>query len=154
MRVAGIAVAVPSPKRPVVRIVVVDDASGVPVVDRAEELSLPKDDTVEQLFQAARSVESRLKGLKVDRVIVREAEAMHASRKDGPRRRMKVEGAITASARAAVPDTRLAAGSDLGQWCGSSKDAVDAAGKALVQAADKHADYSEAAAAAAVGLKL
>lgn len=154
MRVAGIAVAVPTPKRPVIRIVVIDDSSGQPVLDTAEEITLPDVEMVEQLFQAGRGVESRLVGLNVDRVVVREAEAMHASRKDGPRRRMKVEGAVAAAARSAVEDTRLGAGSDLGQWTGSSKDAVDADGKALVASAGANAKYVEAAAAALVAVRL
>ncbi len=117
-------------------------------------MTLPEIDLVEQLFQAGRAIESRLTGLQVDRVVVRAAEAMHASRKDGPRRRLKVEGAVAAAARAAVEDTRLGAGSDLGQWCGSSKDAIDADGNALVKTAGESAKYVEAAAAAAVGLVL
>lgn len=103
-----------SPKRPTIRLVVVDNGSGSAAIAKAEEIPSDNVDTVEQLFHAARAVESRLKGLNVDRVVIRQADAMYASRKEGPRRRL--------------------------------------AGAALVSAANEHAKYAEAAAAALAGL--
>ncbi len=80
---------------------------------------------------------------------------MYASRKDGVRRRLEFEGALAAGCRASVEDTRMAAGGkELGTWAGTSKADVDAAGAALVAAANEHANYNEAAAAALVGFGL
>ena len=93
-----------SPKRPAVRLVVVDDASGSAVVEKVEEITSADVDTVEQLFQAARAVESRITGLNVERVVVRQADAMYASRAAGPRLRLIVEGAVAFAARAAVTE--------------------------------------------------
>jgi hypothetical protein len=154
MRVAGIAANLTSAKRPTIRVVVVDDSSGSAAVERVEEIPSDNVDTVDQLFHAGRAIESRLKGLSVDRVVIRQADAMYASRKDGPRRRLEIEGAAAAAARAVVVETHLAAGKELGEWCGTSKADVDAAGSALVTAANEHAKYAEAAAAAFAGLAL
>lgn len=154
MRVAGLAVNVTTPKRPTIRLVVVDDNGGVPAIKNAEEIPSANVDTVQQLFHAGRSVESRLKGLKVDRVVIRQADPMYASRKDGPRRRLEVEGAAAAAARAVVVDTRLAVGKELGSWYSGSKADVDAAGAALVKAENQHSKYGEATAAALAGLAI
>jgi hypothetical protein len=154
VRTAGIAVAGASRGRPAIRVVVVDDAGGSPVIVQAEEITSADVTTVEQLFQAARAIESRITGLEVARVIVREAETQYPARTDGQRRRLKMEGAVVAAARAAVADTRLGAGSDFGQWRGTSKAAVDSDGDALVKAAGEHSKFVEAAAAALVGLVL
>ena len=141
-----------SPKRPTIRLVLLDDGGGHAAIVKVEEIPSDNVDTVEQLFHAGRAVESRLKGLNVDRVVIRQADAMHASRAAGPRRRLELEGAAAAAARAVVVDTRLAAGKQLGDWHGTSKADVDAAGAALVRAANEHAKYTEAAAAALAGL--
>ena len=154
MRVAGIAVALVSPRRPAIRLVLVDDSSGSAVIETVEEITSAPVDTVEQLFQASRAVESRIKGLNIERVVVRQADVMHASRSPGPRLRLLVEGAITAAARVVVPKTHLGAGKDLGHWCGSSKAAVDDEGAELVARAGKHAKYGEAAAAALAALSV
>jgi hypothetical protein len=154
MRVAGIAVHLASPKRPTIRLVVIDDSSGSAVIQKAEEIPADNVDTVEQLFHAARAVESRIKGLGVDRVVVRQADAMYASRKEGPRLRLLIEGAAAAAARAVVVDTHLAAGKDLGTWCGKAKADVDADGATLVSNANQHPKYGEATAAALGGLAI
>jgi hypothetical protein len=154
MRVAGIAVSATNPKRPTIRIVVVDNSSGSAALERAEEIPSDSVDKVDQLFHVGRAIESRLKGLNVDRVVIRQADAMYASRKPGPRRRLEVEGATAAAARAVVVETRLAAGKELGDWCGTSKADVDAEGSALVNAANEHTKYTEAAAAAFAGFSL
>jgi len=124
------------------------------VIVKAEEITSAEVSTVEQLFQAGRAIESRITGLAVSRVVVREAETQYPARTDGQRRRLKMEGAVVAAARAAVADTRLGAGSDFGQWRGMSKAAIDADGEALVSAAGEHSKFVEAAAAALVGLAL
>jgi hypothetical protein len=154
MRVAGVAVNLTTPKRPSIRLVVVDNGSGSPTIENVEEITSDNVDVVEQLFHVARAVESRLRGLKVDRVVIRQADAMFASRKEGPRRRLEIEGAAAAAARSAVVETRLAAGKELGIWSGTSKAEVDAAGERLVAAASEHSKYKEAAAAALAGLSI
>jgi len=155
VRIAGLAVSIATSKRPTVRIVVLDDSSGVPTFDRGEEIPSNETATVEQLFRIGRAVESRIKGLNVDRVIIRQADAMYASRKDGVRRRLEFEGALAAASRASVEDTRMAAGGkELGTWAGTSKADVDAAGVALIKGASENAKYNEAAAAALVGFVL
>jgi hypothetical protein len=152
VRVAGIAVHLTTPKRPTIRLVVIDDSGGRPAIVNVEEITSDNVDVVEQLFHAGRAVESRLKALKVERVVIRQADAMYASRKEGPRRRLEIEGAAAAAARAAVVDTRLAAGKELGTWCGTSKADVDSAGATIVKGAHEHGKYAEAAAAALAGL--
>jgi hypothetical protein len=152
VRVAGIAVSLTKPKRPAIRLALVDDAGGSPALSSVEEITAAAVDPVEQLLNASRTVESRLMGLKADRVVIRQADAMYASRKEGPRRRLEIEGAVAAAARAVVVDTRLATGKDLGTWCGTSKADVDSAGATLVKRASKHSKYAEAAAAALASL--
>lgn len=154
MRVAGIAVNLPTPKRPAIRLVVVDEAGGSRALVSAEEITSEKHDTVEQVFHASRTVESRLRGLNADRVVIRQADAMYGSRKEGPRRRLEIEGALAAAARTVVVDTRLATGKDLGTWRGTSKAEADSAGAAVVGAAGEHSKYAEAAAAAVAGFSV
>jgi hypothetical protein len=153
VRIAGIAVSIATSKRPTVRIAVVDDNSGAPTFERGEEIPSNEIATVEQLFHLSRTIESRIRGLGVDRVIIRQADPMHSSRRDGVRRRLEVEGALAAAARSVVTDTRMAVGGkELGTWAKTSKADVDANGEALVAAAGENAKYLEAAAAALVGL--
>lgn len=156
MRVAGISVSMVTPKRPALRLVVVDDGSGgggAATVERVEEVSADDVDIVEQLLNVARAVESRVRGLNVDRVVVRRADVpTQASKKDAPRLRLLTEGAAAAAARSFVVDTRLGMGKELAQWYGSPKADLDAAGAALVTNAGEHSKYGEAAAAALAGL--
>jgi hypothetical protein len=152
MRIAGIAVSIATSKRPAVRIVVVDNSSGTPTFERAEEIPSNETATVNQLFHINRAVESRIKSLNVDRVIIRQADPMHSSRRDGVRRRLEVEGVIAAAARTVVEDTRMAVGGkELGTWAKTSKADVDANGEAFIKGAGEKTTYSEAAAAALVG---
>lgn len=153
MRVAGIAVSMVTPKRPALRLVVVDDSGRSPAIERVEEISADDVDIVEQLFKVARAVESRVKGLKVDRVVVRRADVpTQASKKDGPRRRLLTEGAATGASRSIAVDTRLAMGKEIAQWYGHPKAKLDDDGAALTTAAGEHSKYGEAAAAALGGL--
>jgi hypothetical protein len=142
-----------SPKRPYLRLVVLDDKTGSTAIEVAEEISADDVDTVEQLFAFARGVESRLRGLQVDRAIVRRADfPTTATKRDAPRLRLLTEGAATSAARAAVVDTRLGMGKELAHWYGKPKASLDSAGAALVSAANQHSKYAEAAAAALAGL--
>src|SRR4051812_46432798 len=119
MRIAGIAVSMVTPKRPAVRVCILDDAVGKAAVSHAEEIPADDVDIVDQLFAVARGVESRLKSLSIDRVVVRRADVPTvASRKDAPRIRLLTEGAAAGASRAAVVDTRLAMGVELAHWYG------------------------------------
>lgn len=141
-------------KRSALRLCVLDDGRGSPTLSHAEEISADDVEIVEQLFAVARGVESRLKGLNVDRVIVRRADVPTvASKKDAPRIRLLTEGAAVGAARAAIQDTRLAMGVELAHWSGQAKNDLDNAGAGLVAAAGKHAKYGEAAAAALAGFQ-
>jgi hypothetical protein len=152
--VAGIAVQMVKPKRSALRICVLDDSSGTPTVSNAEEISADDVEIAEQLLAVARGVESRLKGLDVDRVVVRRADVPTvASKKDAPRIRLMTEGAAAAAARAAIQDTRVAMGAEAAHWYGQLKGDLDDAGAALVAGAGEHAKFSEAAAAALAGLR-
>lgn len=155
MRVAGLAVNIPTRGRPVVRLVVLDDGSGTAETKAAEEIPTGDVQIAEQLFQIARSVESRLKGLSVDRVIVRRADVpTRASKKEGPRLRLLMEGAVVSAARSVVTDTRLGMGKDVAHWRGSLKDDLDDEAKQLMTSAGKQAKFAEAAGAALAGLAL
>lgn len=144
-----------APKRPSVRVVVLDDESGTPVIEKVEDIPSAAVDVVEQLHHAAKAVESRLKGLQVERVVVRRADFSNQQGKtEGPRLRLLVEGAATNAARTAVLDTRLGTGKDIAQWCSATKDDLDDEAAALVAAAGEHSRYVEAAAAALAGLRL
>lgn len=155
MRAAGFAVSIPTPQRPVARLVVLDNASGSPALIAAEEFPSEDVEIAEQLFGVARSVESRLIGLGATRVIVRRADVpTQASKKDGPRLRLLFEGAVVSAARSAVVDTRLGMAKDVAHWHGSLKADLDADAAALLVAIGAHAKYAEAASAALAGLAL
>jgi hypothetical protein len=154
MRIAGIAVNMVTPKRPALRLCILDDSGGSAAVSHAEEISADDVDIVEQLFGVARGVESRLKSLGVDRVIVRRADVPTvASKKDAPRIRLLTEGAAVGAARAAVVETRLALGVELARWYGQAKNDLEAAAASLVAGGGMHSKYAEAAAAALAGFQ-
>jgi hypothetical protein len=143
-----------TPKRPALRLCILDDSGTNTAITHAEEISADDIDIVEQLFTFARGVESRLKSLSVDRVIIRRADVPTvASKKDAPRVRLLTEGAAVGASRAAVVDTRLAMGVELAHWYGQPKNHLDAAAVTLVAGAGMHSKYSEAAAAALAGFK-
>jgi hypothetical protein len=142
------------PKRSALRLCVLDDSAGIPALSDSEEISADDVEIAEQLFTVVRGVESRLRGLNVDRVIVRRADVPTvASKKDSPRIRLLTEGAAVGGARSAVHDTRLAMGVELAHWYGQSKGDMDAAGAAIVASAGKHAKYVAAVAAALAGFQ-
>ncbi len=155
VRVAGLAVNIPTRGRPVVRLVVLDDATGTAEAKAAEEISTDAVAITDQLFHVARSIESRVRGLAVDRVIVRRADVpTRASKKEGPRLRLLVEGAVVSAARGVVIDTRLGMGKDIAHWHGSVKSDLDDAAAQLMTTTGKHAKFAEAAGAALAGLAL
>jgi hypothetical protein len=155
MRVAGIAVDIPSSGRPAARLVVASDATGAPAVElvgdfTGDDVALPV-----QLHDAAEALRSRLEGLAVDRVVLRRADRPpRATNAEGPKLRLLMEGALTSAARSVVVDTRLGTGRDTGTWFGAGKAGVDAAAEALLQAWSLHARYRDAASAALAALAL
>ena len=154
VRVAGIAVDSPSRGRPAIRLVVVDDATGLPEIELAEDYPSNGVNLAVQLHDAAEAVRSRLGVLGVDRVVVRRADRPPvASNADGPRYRLLMEGAATSAARSVVVDTRIGTGADTGGWFGSNKATLDTAAQQLVDRHQLHARYREATAAALAGTK-
>lgn len=155
MRVAGIAVDVPSPGRPAGRLVVATNVGGSPAIEVVGDFPADDAEVSVLLHDAAEAVRSRLEGLQVDRVVVRRADRPpKASNADGPKFRLLLEGALTSAARSVVVDTRLGTGKDTGAWFGSSKADVDATASALLTAASLHRRYLEATSAALAGLAL
>lgn len=137
------------------RLVVLDNRTGTTETQAAEEIPTDDVEIAEQLFQVARAVESRIRGLDVDRVIVRRADVpTRASKKEGPRLRLLIEGAVVGAARGVVTDTRLGMGREVAHWHGSLKDDLDNEAKKLLTSAGKHAKFSDAASAALAGLSL
>lgn len=155
MRVAGLAVSIPTRGRPVVRLVVLDNASGSADIAAAEEIPAADAEIAEQLYQVGRSVESRLRGLNVGRVIVRRADVPATpSKKDGPRLRLLIEGSVVSAARNIVTDTRLGMGKDVAHWRGKLKDDLDQEAGQLMTSAGRQGKFAEAAGAALAGLVL
>ncbi len=155
MRVAGIAVDIPSSGRPAVRLVVASDATGGPTIETTADFTSDDVAVPVQLHDAAEAVRSRLDGLAVERVVVRRADRPpRASHAEGPKLRLLMEGAITSAAQSAVIDTRLGNGKDVGGWYGSNKAGVDAAAASLLGSHGLRETYVEATAAALAALLL
>jgi hypothetical protein len=155
VRVAGLAVDIPSPGRPMTRIVVLDDSSGSLTVVSSEPLPSRSSDLATQLHDAADAVASRLQGLAVERVVVRRADRPpRATNEEGPRVRLLTEGAITSAARSVVVDTRIGTGKDTGAWFGSNKVGVDQASSTLLSAQGVNAAFMEATSAALAAISL
>jgi hypothetical protein len=155
MRVAGIAIRIISRGRPAVRLAVLTGTAGAPSVETVEEFTSDDVDLPTQLHDIARTVGSRLEGLKVDRVILRRADTPTvASKKEGPQLRLLAEGAAASAARSTVVDTRIGSGREIGAWAGSDKAAADAQAVQVLRAGGADDLYSEAASAAIAGLNL
>jgi hypothetical protein len=153
VRVAGIAVDIPTRGRPVARFVVVDDASGSATIGGVADFTSDDTDLATQAHDIAQAVRSRLRGVGANRVVVRRADRPpRASNTEGPRIRLVIEGAIASAAKGTVTDTSISTGRELGTRFGSSKSALDAAAASLVTAASEDARFVEATAAALAGL--
>lgn len=155
MRVAGIAVDVPSSGRPAARLVVVTNASGQLAIETTADF--PSDDVglPVQLHDTAEALRSRLAGLAIDRAVVRRADRPpKPSNAEGPRLRLLMEGAVTSAAQSVVVDTRIGTGKDTGAWHGSNKAGVDQAAASLLGAHELKGRYLEATSAALAGLAL
>lgn len=155
MRVAGIAVDIPSSGRPAGRLVVASDLSGTTLIEfpvdfPADDVALPV-----QLHDASEALRSRLEGLGVDRVVVRRADRPpKATNAEGPKLRLLMEGALTSAARSVVTDTRIGTGKDTGMWFGTDKAGVDAEAERLLQTSELHSRYRDATSAALAALAL
>ncbi len=155
MRVAGIAVDVPTPNRPVARLIVLSNSSGTATVEAAEVFPGDAVDLATQLHDMAEALRSRLHGLSVDRSLIRRADRPpRPNNNEGPRLRLIAEGAVISAARSVVVDTWVGAGKDTGTWFGSNKAGVDLAAAALLSANGHAANLLEATSAALAALAL
>ena len=146
---AGLAVDMPSPGRPTVRLVVLDTASGATTIASSETFPSRGTDLATQLHDAAETVRSRLQGLTVQKVVVRRADRPpRASNEEGPRVRLLTEGAIASAARSVVVETHIGTGKDTGGWFGSNKAGVDRASSSLLKAQSIRSTFLEATSAA------
>lgn len=142
--------------RPSVRLVVVSDASGSVLVETAEVVPADVAPLPEQIMDATEVVRSRLRGLEVERVLVRQADRSPVARSaDGPRIRLLMEGSLLGAARSVVADTTICDGKEAGRLFGSDKATLDAAGRGLATACGlDEGVYYEAAAAALAALAI
>ncbi len=137
------------------RLVVLDDATGMTMIETSESFTSDDIDLATQLHDMAEAVRSRLQGLSVDRVVVRRADRPpRASNADGPRLRLLMEGAVVSAARSVVVDTRVGSGKDTGTWFGSNKAGVDAAASRLLDRHGLAATYVEATSAGLAAIAL
>jgi hypothetical protein len=157
MLALGLTVDLPTPKRPVLRAVLLSDpydGSQTPSlgeISTSEVFDVPAFDEDWAIFcrDFAETVSGRTRTLKPDIVVVRRADiGKTASNRDGPRIRLVATGAVTAAARILVQKTHLRTGAACGQVCGKSKPDLDAEAGTLVSKAAQ----VPAAAAALSGL--
>lgn len=88
--------------------------------------------TVEQIQDLASALKNRLIGLgEVEGVAIRRADFSPSSKKEGPKTRLLVEGAMIKASREQVESTSCASARDLAQTCGIKKAEMDAQGTAL-----------------------
>lgn len=157
MLALGLAVALPTPSRPVVRAVLLNDPFDASTVPTLADVSVSKEfdlttthtrwEKIAGQFYA--DVSGRITTLKPDIVIVRRAD-FHRSRgnADGPKIRLVIEGAISAAAIGHVANTHLFTGVECGRLYGRDKKDMDADAKTKVAKEDR----AEAAAAGLSGL--
>ncbi|MFT4085167.1 MAG: hypothetical protein QM638_21510 [Nocardioides sp.] len=157
MLALGLAVALPTPSRPVVRAVLLEDPFGASTVPTLADVSVSREFDLttthtrwaEIAGQFYADVSGRITTLKPDIVIVRRAD-FHRSRSnaDGPKIRLVIEGALSAAAIGHVANTHLRAGVECGRLYGKDKKDMDADAKTKVAKKDR----AEAAAAGLSGL--
>jgi hypothetical protein len=135
--------------------VILDDSGGTPSVQGVHDFPTDNADLATQLYDVAEAVRSALRGVQVDRVLLRRADRPpRASNTDGPRLRLLAEGALVHAARSVVVDTRVGTGKDTGAWHGTSKATLDVASRQLLSQGNLHDRYMEAASAALAALAL
>lgn len=116
--------------------VVLDDSSGSPVVESNFEITNDEADLSTRLYDMAENIRTKVDTLEPERVAIRRADFPPAgNRREAPKVRLLVEGALTSAARSKCVETYLGTGRDFGTWCSSDKDAVEADAKALASSA-------------------
>lgn len=133
--------------------VVVDDSSGASVIADKFEITNDEADLATRLFDMAENIRTKVDSLKPDAVTIRRADFPPAgSRKEAPKVRLLAEGALVSAARSKCVATHLGTGRELGTWCGSGKDAVEAEAKGLLTSAGLAQKFVHATCAALGGL--
>jgi hypothetical protein len=152
----GLAVTILTNRRPALRVVVLDDVSGVPQVIECSDVPAGAEALAAQLHALARSVDTRARGAgQIGRVVVRRADAPpRATNAEGPKLRLLAEGAVIGSVRDVVTTVDVGTGRDIGRWHGTNKVQVETAARTLLEAHGHDDKYVEAAAAALAGLAL
>lgn len=149
MRVIGMAVAMEGDYKARAYGVIVDDASGSPAITDKFEITNDQADLTTRLFDMAETIRTKVDTTQPDRLAIRRADFPPAqSRKEAPKVRLLAEGALTSAARSKCVETYLATGKELGQWCGTDKDAVEGEAKTLTAAAGLPQKYIAATSAA------
>lgn len=133
-------------KRPSVAVVVLGGTRSSPVLIDSFALTTNETSIVEQVHDLSSALGSLLDGLdQVDGVVIRRADVpVRASKAEGPKTRLLVEGGLIRVCRNRVVGTVCASARDLAQTCGSNKADMDSQGEQII-AGNK---YLEAAAAA------
>ncbi|NYD40039.1 hypothetical protein [Nocardioides panaciterrulae] len=130
-------------------VVIVDDGSGSPVVVDQFAITNDEADLATRLYDMAENIRTKVSTFKPDRVAIRRADfPPTGSRKEAPKVRLLAEGALTSAARSNCVNTYLATGKDLGAWCGSDKDTVEAEAKSLAKSTGLAQKYARAIGAA------
>lgn len=106
------------------------------------------EDEATQLRAIADHIESRLRDIAPDVVVVRSLDWFGRINRDTARKRYLAEGAITTEVRRHLDAVEALPGRDIGTRCGSSKNEVEEDAKALVGE-----DAKEAGGAALAALK-
>jgi len=157
MRALGLAIDLPSPNRPALRAVLLEDSltpSDIPAlsdiaVAEVFDVTTVDEDRATQLKDLAEAVSGRITTLKPDIVVVRRADRPpRPSNNEGPRVALLAVGAIAAAARIHVVRTCIRDGKDCGAAYGGGKSGVDADAATLVSPERR----AKAAAAALAGL--
>lgn len=156
MRALGLAIDLPSPNRPALRAVVLEDSLGpsdvpglgdISVVDTFDVTTI-QESRPTQLMDLAEAVSGRIRTLAPDVVVVRRADQPpRPSNAEGPRIRLLATGAVTAAARMLVVKTSLRTGKECGGAYGGKKSDVETDAGTLVTGT-----FVPAASAALAGL--
>lgn len=157
MKALGLAIDIPSKKRPALRAVLLEDAleaTARPTLDSISlvaSFSVPThvDDLASLLAELGKAATGRIQSLAPDIVVVRRADRpTRASNVEGRNIRLLATGAVTASARLSVENTHVRTGKECGAAYGSDKLSLDGDAKRFAE----KADLVVAAAAALCGL--
>jgi hypothetical protein len=102
--------------RPTLEVVVVEGSPAAPInIDRFTIGSNATDALTVQLHEVSAAMRSRISGLNPERVVIRRADHMPASNREGPRTRLLAEGAVASAAQDEVANVLLLDGPALAQ---------------------------------------